>query len=233
MLTVLDLFSGIGGFSLGLERTGFFKTVAFCEIEPFCRKVLAKHWPDVPCHEDITKLRGTDIGHVDVVCGGFPCQNLSAAGKREGLSGEKSSLWSEFRRIVGDTRPRVVIVENVAHTWRRWVPTVRSDLHALGRPSVCVQLRASDFGAPHERARCFVVANPDSELLRKFEGRWRRKGREDADELAKSWDYRPVRLGAPNGVSGGAHRRRALGNAVIPQAVELLGNAVAEHFVFS
>lgn len=79
-LRVLDLFSGIGGFSLGLERTGGFETVAFCEIDPFCRRVLAKHWPAVPCFEDVTKLRGEDVGPVDVICGGFPCQDISSAG---------------------------------------------------------------------------------------------------------------------------------------------------------
>jgi DNA (cytosine-5)-methyltransferase 1 len=80
-VNVLDLFSGIGGFSLGLERAGM-RTVAFCEIDPFCRKVLAKHWPGVPIHHDITKLRGADVGAVDVICGGFPCQDISTRRER-------------------------------------------------------------------------------------------------------------------------------------------------------
>ena len=113
-LTVLDLFSGIGGFSLGLERTGGFRTVAFCEIEDYPRKVLDKHWPGVPCHPDVTKLRGDDVGPVDVICGGFPCQDISLAGAGAGLAGERSGLWREYARLIGELRPRYAIIENVS-----------------------------------------------------------------------------------------------------------------------
>src|SRR6516164_741255 len=116
-MNVLDLFSGIGGFSLGLERAGM-RTVAFCEIEPYCRAVLAKHWPGVPCYDDVEtltadRLRADGIS-VDVICGGFPCQNISIAGKGEGIAGRRSGLWKEFARIISEVRPRYVIVENVA-----------------------------------------------------------------------------------------------------------------------
>jgi DNA (cytosine-5)-methyltransferase 1 len=119
-LRVLDLFSGIGGFSLGLERTGGFETVAFCEIEPFPRKVLSKHWPEVPIYEDVRTLTGDTLARdgiaVDVITGGFPCQDLSVAGKRAGLGeGTRSGLWSEIVRLIGDLSPRYVIVENVAN----------------------------------------------------------------------------------------------------------------------
>ena len=117
MLRVLDLFSGIGGFSLGLERTNGFQTVAFCEIDLFCRQVLKKHWPNVPCFEDITKLGEgelDEIGKVDVICGGFPCQDISCAGKGAGIHAERSGLWWEMLRIVRLVRPRYVLVENVA-----------------------------------------------------------------------------------------------------------------------
>jgi DNA (cytosine-5)-methyltransferase 1 len=91
---VLSLFAGIGGFDLGLERTGGFKTVAFCEIDPFCRRVLAKHWPGVPCYDDVRQLTGERLAAdgiaVDVICGGFPCQDISIVGKRAGLEGEHS-----------------------------------------------------------------------------------------------------------------------------------------------
>lgn len=113
MLRVLDLFSGIGGFSLGLERTGGFQTVAFCEIDPFCRRVLAKHWPGVPCHEDVT-AREFVPGEADVVVGGFPCQDVSHAGKRAGLTGERSGLYRELVRALRVVRPGYAIVENVA-----------------------------------------------------------------------------------------------------------------------
>ena len=120
-LRVLDLFSGIGGFSLGLERTGGFETVAFCEIEPFPRKVLAKHWPEVPCYEDVRTLTADALARdgitkIDVITGGFPCQDLSVAGKRAGLGeGTRSGLWSEIVRLIGELRPGYLIVENVAN----------------------------------------------------------------------------------------------------------------------
>ena len=126
-LRVLDLFSGIGGFSLGLERahgTGEydgFETVAFCEIEPFPRRVLAKHWPSVPCYSDVRELTGARLAadgiRVDVICGGFPCQDISFAGLGAGLAGERSGLWSEIARLVSELRPRFVIVENVSASY--------------------------------------------------------------------------------------------------------------------
>jgi DNA (cytosine-5)-methyltransferase 1 len=110
MLRVLDLFSGIGGFSLGLERTGGFETVAFCEIEPFCRKVLAKHWPNVRQYHDVRTLTADTLRRdglaVDVICGGFPCQDISLAGKGAGLDGERSGLWSEYARTTTPIRHR-------------------------------------------------------------------------------------------------------------------------------
>ena len=116
-MNVLDLFSGIGGFSLGLERAGM-KTVAFCEIEPFCRAVLAKHWPGVPIYEDVRSLTGAGLASAgivpDAICGGFPCQDISIAGKGAGLDGERSGLWHEYRRLIAEIRPRWVIIENVA-----------------------------------------------------------------------------------------------------------------------
>ena len=112
---VLDLFSGIGGFSLGLDRAGGFETVAFCEIEPYCQKVLAKHWPGVPIYDDVRTLTADTLARdgigVDVICGGFPCQGISEAGLREGLQDARSGLWSEYARLIGEIRPKYVIVE--------------------------------------------------------------------------------------------------------------------------
>jgi hypothetical protein len=113
-VNVLDLFSGIGGFSLGLERTGGMRTVAFCEIDPYCRAVLRKHWPAVPCFEDVRDLHAFDVGPVDVICGGFPCQDISTAGRGAGLAGERSGLWSEYRRLIEECRPAWVVIENVS-----------------------------------------------------------------------------------------------------------------------
>jgi DNA (cytosine-5)-methyltransferase 1 len=161
MLRVLDLFSGIGGFSLGLERTGGFRTVAFCEIEPYCRAVLRKHWPEVPCHGDIRSLRGADVGPVDVICGGFPCQDISTAGKGAGLAGERSGLWSEYRRLIEECRPSWVIVENVSVLRSRGLDTVLGEISALGYDAEWHCIPASAVGAPHRRDRVWIVAHAD------------------------------------------------------------------------
>jgi len=162
-MNVLDLFSGIGGFSLGLERAGM-KTVAFCEIEPFPRAVLAKHWPEVPCYDDIRTLTGERLAadgiSVDVICGGFPCQDISFAGKGAGLAGERSGLWREYARLIGDIRPRFVIVENVAALLSQGLGDVLGDLAALGYDAEWHCIPASVVGAPHRRDRVWIVAHP-------------------------------------------------------------------------
>jgi DNA (cytosine-5)-methyltransferase 1 len=160
---VLDLFSGVGGFSLGLERTGGFRTVAFCEIEPYCRAVLRKHWPDVPCYEDVRTLTAERLAadgiSVDVICGGFPCQDISNAGKRVGIEGERSGLWSEIARLVGELRPRLVIVENVSALLGRGLGRVLGDLAALRYDAEWHCIPASSVGAPHQRDRFWLVAH--------------------------------------------------------------------------
>jgi DNA (cytosine-5)-methyltransferase 1 len=160
-LKVLDLFSGIGGFSLGLERTGGFETVAFCEIEPFPRRVLAKHWPNVPCYHDVRELSAERLAAdgiaVDVICGGFPCQDISTAGKGAGLAGERSGLWSEIARLVGELRPRFVIVENVAALLGRGLGDVLGDLAALRYDAEWHCIPASAVGAPHRRDRVWII----------------------------------------------------------------------------
>lgn len=167
---MLDLFSGIGGFSLGLERTGGFKTVAFCEIEPFCQKVIAKHWPGVPCFDDVRTLGGEQVAPVDVICGGFPCQDLSNAGLRGGIEAQRSGLWSEIARLAGELRPSYIIVENVSallsgpSEWPgRWFGRVLGDLAALGYDAEWDCIPASYVGAPHQRDRVWIVAYPSEE----------------------------------------------------------------------
>lgn len=162
-MMVLDLFSGIGGFSLGLERAGM-KTVAFCEIEPFPRAVLAKHWPGVPIYEDVCSLTGAGLASAgivpDAICGGFPCQDISVAGKGAGLDGERSGLWHEYRRLIGEIRPRWVIIENVAALRNRGLDTVLGGLSALGYDAEWHVISAAALGAPHIRERVWIVAYP-------------------------------------------------------------------------
>jgi DNA (cytosine-5)-methyltransferase 1 len=179
-LRVLDLFSGIGGFSLGLERAGGFETIAFCEIEPYCRAVLKKHWPDVPCYDDVRTLTADRLAAdgiaVDVICGGFPCQDVSFAGKRAGLEGARSGLWSEYARLIGDLRPRFVVVENVPGLLSLGMGTVLGDLSTLGYDAVWDCVPASAVGAPHQRDRAWIVA---------YSGRGGFQSHGDAGRLSK------------------------------------------------
>jgi len=162
-LRVLDLFSGIGGFSLGLERTGGFETAAFCEYEAFPRAVLAKHWPNVPCFPDVRELKGSDIdGPIDVICGGYPCQPFSAAGKRRGKADDRH-LWPEFNRLVAELRPAWVIGENVAGHISMGLDDVLSDLEGQGYACRTFDIPACAVNAPHRRHRVWTVAYAESD----------------------------------------------------------------------
>ena len=159
-LRVLDLFSGIGGFSLGLERAGGFETVAFCEIEPYCRAVLAKHWPGVKQYDDV---RTAEFPDADIVVGGFPCQDVSHAGKRAGLAGERSGLYRELVRALRVVQPKHAIVENVAALLGDGMGTVLGDMAESGFDLEWDCVPAQAIGAPHERNRVWIVAHAHSE----------------------------------------------------------------------
>jgi DNA (cytosine-5)-methyltransferase 1 len=164
-LRVLDLFSGIGGFSIGLERAGM-TTVAFCEIDKKAQLVLEKHWPDVPIFKDVSTLtKGLLDGRgitVDVICGGFPCQDISYAGAGAGIEGERSGLWSEYARLIGELRPQFVIVENVSALLSRGLDRVLGDLASIGYDAEWHCIPASAVGAPHRRDRVWIVAYPNN-----------------------------------------------------------------------
>ena len=162
-LKVLDLFSGIGGFSLGLERTGEFETVAFCEIESFPRSVLAKHWPGVPCYEDVTVADFGPVGPVDVVTGGFPCQDISFAGAGAGLAGKRSGLfWHIIRTVCMVGQPKLLL-ENVAGLLNRGLAEVLGALASIGYDAEWHCIPASAVGAPHRRDRIWIIADHGSE----------------------------------------------------------------------
>jgi DNA (cytosine-5)-methyltransferase 1 len=155
-----SLFAGIGGLDLGLERAGW-ECRWQVEIDDYCRRVLAKHWPDVPKFADIRTVTGGELERVGLICGGFPCQDISVAGRRAGIDGGRSGLWSEYARLVRLLRPRYVLVENVTNLLVRGLDRVLGDLAALGYDAEWECLSAASLGAPHIRDRVFVLAYPD------------------------------------------------------------------------
>jgi len=157
-LSIGSLFSGIGGLELGLEWAGVGHTAWQVEQSPFCRAILAKHWPDATRYEDVKNVGRSNLAPVDVICGGFPCQDISLAGKGAGLAGERSGLWSEYARIVRELRPRYVVVENVSALLNRGLDVVLGELAASGYDAWWDCIPASAVGAPHRRDRLFVVA---------------------------------------------------------------------------
>ena len=168
-MQVLDLFSGIGGFSLGLERAGM-KTAAFCEIDPYCRAVLAKHWPEVPCYHDIRTIREEFLGTVDLICGGYPCQPVSMAGKRKGKNDDRY-LWPEMFACIQHYRPAWVVAENVAGHISMGLDGVLSDLE--GEEYTCwpLVIPAAGVAALHRRDRVWIIARrkdvDDTESIRR------------------------------------------------------------------
>jgi DNA (cytosine-5)-methyltransferase 1 len=186
-MRVLDLFSGIGGFSLGLERAGM-TTVAFCEIEPYCRAVLKKHWPHVPCYDDVKKLSADTLRRdgiaVDLICGGFPCQGISSAGLRAGLQDERSGLWSEYARLISEIRPYFVVVENVDDLLHRGLGTVLGDLAEIGYDAEWHCIPAAAVGADNIRDRIWIIAYPNGSGAQIPYERWRQQCKEEMGKNA-------------------------------------------------
>ena len=170
-LNVLDLFSGIGGFSLGLEATGGFETKAFCELDKYCKSVLKKHWPDTRQYDDIKeltydKLRSDGIDTIDIITGGYPCQPFSVAGKQKGTE-DKRHLWPEYFRLVKECRPTWVIGENVSGHIKLGLDQVIEDLESEGYATRTFSISASSIGANHQRERIWIIANSNSNGLLK------------------------------------------------------------------
>jgi len=227
--THLDLFSGIGGFAIAAQWAGF-RTIGFCEIDPFCCRLLKQHWPNIPNEGCITKVRGR---HANLLTGGFPCQPVSHAGKRRGQADHRY-LWPEMLRVISEGLPDWVLGENVIGLDGMGLDQCISDLESLGyEVAPPLEIPACSVGAMHERARFWIVANSNGQ---RFQGGvdWMP---EDSDSgninasllpsllLAKSQNDlpEPYNVGATDGVSDRAHRIKSLGNAIVPQvAYEIL-----------
>lgn len=248
-LRVLDMFSGVGGFSLGLERAGGFETVAHCEIDKHARAVLAKHWPKVPCYEDVreisrARLSGDGI-FPNFIAAGFPCQDLSVGNTNgAGLDGARSGLFFEIARLIGELRPRGVLLENVAALLDRGFGRVLGALAALGYDAEWHCIPASHLGAVHRRDRIWILAYPSGAGSQGLEPIQRALEREieaftqSDNALADSrrvLDGNLAGLRGRDGVSVGVERRRLtqMGNAVVPQIPEIFGRAIAgpAHFL--
>jgi DNA (cytosine-5)-methyltransferase 1 len=235
-LKMLDLFSGIGGFSLAAHWTGQIETVAFCEIEPYPQKVLQKHWPDVPIFEDVRTLKGEDVGPVDIISAGFPCQDISTAGRQAGIGeGTRSGLWAEVARLIGELQPRFAIVENVSALLSgptelpgRWFGRVLGDLAEVGYDAEWHCVPAAAVGAPHNRDRVWIVAHPQREGRQRLitdQGVF--SGPEKAFPFsvhgsAGAWSdmvggFAEVRSGDGLPVKLERNRLKALGNSIVPQ----------------
>jgi DNA (cytosine-5)-methyltransferase 1 len=254
-MNVLDLFSGIGGFSLGLERAGM-RTVAFCEIDPFCRRVLARHWPETPCYDDVRNLTAerlvADGVAVDVVCGGFPCQDISKAGPRTGLAGKRSGLWFEFARIIGEVRPKFVIIENVTALRHRGLDVILRFFASIRYDAEWHCVPAGALGAPDIRDRIWVIAypqHPDADGAGSYPADLHQQGgselcdrqervagpilqalprrREGVGSGAcRDWHPEPGIRRVVDRTSEGVDRTRVIGNAVKPIIPEIIGRAL-------
>lgn len=246
-LRVLDLFSGIGGFSLGLERTGGFETVAFCEIEEFPRKVLAKHWPDVPCYDDVRTLTAERLAAdgiaVDVITGGFPCQDVSNAAYshgRVGIIGERSGLFAEIIRLAQGLAGPILILENVSALLRDGLVTVLQSLREIGYDAEWHTIPAAALGLPQARDRVWIIANPSEKRAEgplqggsfgKAGQGWQGRQTHLQDICAAPFDGgrgwpQPILRGVDVRIPHWVDRIGACGNAVVPQVVQLIGQAI-------
>lgn len=229
MLSVGSLFSGIGGFDLGLERTGHFKIEWQCEIDPFCNMVLEKHWPNVDRYLDVRSIPGSAIP-VDLLCGGFPCQPVSSANPNRRGSADERWLWPNFLECIQQLGPKYVLVENVRGLLQGGLDEVLGSLAGIGYDTEWDCISASALGAPHVRDRVFLVAYPSSvgrqwrsifnEVARQVEAMRRSEG------SGRAWAAESRPVGVAYGIPRRVDRLRALGNSVVPLAIEMIGQAI-------
>ena len=238
-MKVLDLFSGIGGFSLGLHRAGM-ETVAFCEIEKYPQKVLNKNFPGIPIYDDIRqltreRLAGDGIGSIDLICGGFPCQPFSQAGHRKGEEDDRH-LWPEYFRLIQEIRPRWVIGENVVGIKSLGLKSIVSDLEGGGYSVQCFDISADSIGLPTLERHVWIIASPNrigqqgvvSQTIPgipSFSWKFQRSDKRDFSRWAIP-SARVCRVGER--VPSRVDRLKGLGNAVVPQIPEIIGRYIME-----
>ena len=224
-----ELFAGIGGLGLGLERSGLGPVVWQVEQDEYARRVLAKHWPKARRYSDVREVGAHHLEPVGCLAGGFPCQDLAICNQKgQGLEGHRSGLWFEFERIANELRPQWIVIENVQHTWKRWVPVVRRRLHAIGYASVPLRLSAADVGAWHRRRRVFILAHANGNLLRQLSWWWTGAQGQVEEELVRPirWASRAEPSRVDDGVPHRVDSLRCLGNAVVPQVAEVIGGVI-------
>jgi len=233
-----SLFAGIGGFELGLERAiPGAQTIWQVEQNAFCQSILQKHWPHAQLFDDVCAVGAHNLPPVDILCGGFPCQDISLAGKGEGLNGKKSSLWFEMRRIISELRPPIIIMENVAAITIRGLSTVLADLAELRYDAEWCIISARDFGAPHLRKRWFCVAYPNRSGLQKTRTKQQTTRHKQHRKLCstlrsknhtKDAPVKPAICRNDYGFSAKLDKERimSLGNAIVPQCSQWIGEQV-------
>ncbi len=237
-LTVGSLFSGIGGFELGFEATGRFETSWQVECDPYATKVLEKHWPNVQRHDDVCNWPNETTEPVDVIIGGFPCQDISYAGKGAGLDGERSGLFYELMRIVRVVGPKYVVLENVAALLTRGLDQVLGTLAWHGYDAEWEVVSAASVGAPHRRDRVFIIAylaDSDDKQCKGCEqktlrgkSRLSRESRRGSADQRTQWATEPSLGRVAHGVPKRVDRLRCLGNAIVPQVAQVVAERLLQ-----
>lgn len=252
-----SLFSGIGGIELGFSRVGGFRTEWFVERDDYATKVLRKNYPGIPIYKDVTKVKWRKVPRIDILTGGFPCQDISVCNtKAEGIKGKRSGLWKHYAKAIGILRPKVALIENVPMLSRRGLNVVLADLAKMRYDAVWFDLRASDFGFPHIRERLFIVAysmhnniwkqrkkgNEKENVANSSSGRIPRIFQEVVKRFAivnekiserdvERW-YNELSesafLGTGHGLPKRVDRIRCIGNAVVPKKAEFIAESIKE-----
>ena len=242
-LKIGSLFSGIGGFELGIERAiEGAETIWQVEQNKFCQKILRKHWPNAIIYDDVRDITKHNVEPVDILIGGFPCQSISVSGKMEGLQNEeKSGLWWEMWRIIGELRPRLVVMENVPNIVRLGGLSVLGSLAEIGYNAEWTIISArKNCGAPHVRKRWFCVAYPTRSRCKDNIKYTKQKNRQipkmskygNNKKIRKSyWQKYPIEsplCELDDGISERLARLKALGNAIVPQCSEYIGECIVD-----